>query len=573
MSQLAELKTVFPEGGNLKYEDLLKGIRKDTLTKVATYLIGKNLFSDEAVDNLPALENWFSDGNKVFADDMYNRIIAYEKQSGHKLTVVYNISCLKILQYGLELEEQGLLDQKSKEQSEIDLFLAMLALNQNEDYHHTKDIEKIKAGFSESIVPAALMLNYSFPNQDITNFHFEDYNGCQVIKYLFLFNFLEQSNEGKELIKRFCDFFNLKNWQDYLGAVFPLILAWTKREHGGALDMVLEKNNGYNDSYQFLKKLALGNYIKMEDHDYIKIREKPLIELDDVTFRIIHPLFVSDKIYKGMFFLLKQLNEEGAKLIGNFRSWYTTNFSEGYCFVELIKYSFHKPDILFFDDELKASGIVGPPDSYLRQGDDVFLFENKDILIGASIKGSYDFEALIAELKKKLLIEGTRGVGIGQIINNIRKLLTGENTFDDGFAGGQTNIYPIITLHDPMFDAPGLNYIMNAFFQEELDKLRKEGINVDRVKPLALVNIDAMIQVSPLLKSGKIIFKDMFEYYYNFLVVDKSKAKNYAELESLYKNAMPPFYYYMKNYLNEKMGENWRSEDLMRLLLEKNKIE
>jgi len=47
MSQLAELKTIYPEYEHLQYEDLLKGINKATLIKLSTYLIGKNLFSGE----------------------------------------------------------------------------------------------------------------------------------------------------------------------------------------------------------------------------------------------------------------------------------------------------------------------------------------------------------------------------------------------------------------------------------------------------------------------------------------------------------------------------------------------
>jgi hypothetical protein len=574
MNQLAEIKTVYPEVGELKFEELLRGIRKDTLIKVATYLIGKNLFSGEQVDNLSALENWFSDGNRVFADDMYNRITTYEQNQGKTLAIVYNVSCLKMLQYGLELDEEGLLDQKSKEQSEIDLFLAMLVLNQNEDYNQTKDIEKIKDMFPDKLRPAAIMLNYSFPTQDLTNFHFEDYNGCQVIKFFLLFEFLEQSDEGNELIKRFCTFFSLKNWQDYLGAVFPLIMAWVEREHGGALDMVVPKNAAYEDNYNFLKKLILGNYIKLEDHDYIKIREKPLFQLDEENFRIIHPIFIADKIYKGMFFLLKQLNDVEPKMIGNFRQWYTTNFSEGHCFTEIIRYSFPNYAARYFDGELVAAGIIGPPDCYIRQGNNLMLFENKDILIGAKIKGAYDFEVLIAELKKKLLLEGNRAVGIGQIINNIRKLLTGENTFDGGFVANDTNIYPIITLNDPMFDAPGLNVVLNSFFQQELKKLVDAGLSVDRVKPLVLVNIDSLIQCAPHLKEGNVQLPELLEEYYSHLLVpEPAEPVTYEELETLHKAAMLPFYQYMKNYLTSKLGENWRLQELLAKLMQEHNVE
>jgi len=177
---------------------------------------------------------------------MQRRISDYEKSTGNPLAVVYSISSLKVLQYGLELADPGLVDTKSKEQSEIDLFIALLALNQNEDYHQTKGKAKIEAMFDEKLRPAAIMLNFAFPTQDITNFNLQEYTGCQVIKFLMLFNFLEQTDTGKELIKRFCTYYGIEKWQDYIKMVFQLIMAWTGREHAGSVDIVLDKHKCRN---------------------------------------------------------------------------------------------------------------------------------------------------------------------------------------------------------------------------------------------------------------------------------------------------------------------------------------
>jgi hypothetical protein len=135
----------------------------------------------------------------------------------------------------------------------------------------------------------------------------------------------------------------------------PILMPWVHQQAAGSVDIVLERNLQYESNLQFLNKFALGGYVKMEDIDYIKLREKPLIQLDETTFRTIHPIFLADKIYKGQFFLLKQLNEEEPRLTGNFRSWFTSNFSEGYCFSQIIRFAFPNPDALFFDNELKMA--------------------------------------------------------------------------------------------------------------------------------------------------------------------------------------------------------------------------
>jgi hypothetical protein len=45
---------------------------------------------------------------------MYRRITDYEQRSGQPLTVVYPISSLKVLQYGLEMADPGLVFQLTK---------------------------------------------------------------------------------------------------------------------------------------------------------------------------------------------------------------------------------------------------------------------------------------------------------------------------------------------------------------------------------------------------------------------------------------------------------------------------
>jgi hypothetical protein len=380
-----------------------------------------------------------------------------------------------------------------------------------------------------------------------------------------LFRFLDSDSKGLVLLNRFCDYFDIINWKEYLERVIPIISAWSKRNKPSSVDIILEKNNIYEANYAFLQKLAMNNYIQLEDVDYKKLREKPLLELDKTTFRVIHPLFISDKIYKGLYFLLNQLNSSEPKIIKAFRPWYTSNYSESVCFQQLIKYSIEKFDVRFFDNELNALGIVGPPDCYLRLENDIFLFENKDILINARIKSSYDFEALINEIKKKLVFDNEKPVGIGQLITNIKKLLKKENKFDEGFNPDSTFIYPILVVHDNMYDTIGLNRILGVFFYTELMKLKTEGLDVSRIKPLVLMNIDTLIQISDILKADKCSLKESFEVFYKNFKLPKGRPLE----EKDYAKTLIPFSNIIMEYLNDKLGRDWRSEKLFKYFFEK----
>jgi hypothetical protein len=563
MTQLAELKVLYPEFNGLRFEDCLTGISADTLQRVSTYMIGKNLYAEADQNIQELISNWFSQGNSTFAQQFYDRVSDYEQRSEKKLEFVHIISCLKILQYGLELRGKGLLDTKSKEQSEIDILFALLICNQNEDYNQTKDKEKIKSLFPDNY-PEALLFNYSFAVNDIVNFYFADYTYCQIVKALLLFGFLDSTNEGKEISKRFCSYYGIDNWREYFERVIPLISAWSNRDKPSSVDIVLDKNNSYHRNYSFLEKLAMSDYVKYEDVDYIKLREKPLLQLNDTTFRVIHPLFISDKIYKGLYFLLNQLNSKEPSVIKSFRSWYTTNFTEGVCLQEIIKYSIETFDVRFFDDELKVKKVVGPPDCYLRQKNNIFLIENKDILINAAIKDSYDFEALINEFKRKLLNENGRPVGIGQIVNNIRKLISKENSFDDQFDSGKDSIYPILIVHDIMYDVIGLNNILNTFFDQELAKLKAEGLNISNIKPLVLVNIDTLIQISDLLKDKKTSFDKVLDRYYDNSKLPAKQSPTAAD----FTDTLLPFSTFAINYCDKTFGHQWRSDRLLIHLFE-----
>lgn len=565
MQQLAELQTIYPE---LQKEltELLKGVGKETLQRIVTHLMGMDSYGDKNEDdNLQVIEKWFSQANEEFAQDAYNRIMTYQEKHGIKLKIVNVISCLQILQRALEFEEAGELGKKTNKQSEIDLFYAMLLLNQNEDYNQTKDKEKIQAMFPDSWhYPAALMLNYMFSTSDIVNFHLKDYASAQVNKALMLFTFLESSTEGKALLKRFYDYYQINDWREYIAGIIPMIAAWSQRDTASSLDLVLEKNDKYEEHLNFLQKFAMSNYAKHEDVDYRKLREMPLIQLDDYTFRVIHPLFIADKIYKGLYFLLNQLNSEKPPIINSFRSWYTTHFSEGVSMKNILTFAFARFDSLLFDEDMQKLKIVGPPDAYLRQGDDAFLFENKDILINAEIKGSYDFERLIVEIDKKLLEKDGKPIGIGQVIANIRKLLNQENQYDPGFDKDQTAIYPMLVIHDKMFDTAGFNQILAAKFGKELDGLTAAGLDTSRVRPLIIINIDTMMELAPHLQKENITLKEICEAYYEHA---KPKPRNRYPSDQAFVRAMEEkmisFSDFVPHFLTKKLGKGWRSEDLL----------
>jgi hypothetical protein len=309
---LAELRELYPELQHLRFDDLIRGINGDILKRIATFLIGQRLYLGKSVDNKDLIENWFTEGNGEFADDLIDRITKHEQTIHCTIEVVYIISMLQILQVGLSFEDEGLTNVKSDEQSEIDLFLAMLLANQTRDDYFKKDADKIVEMFPDIAAEVGWMY-HSFPTNDIMNFDFRRYGFCQSIKAMLLFVFLESTEQGRGLLSRMFKYFEIEHWRDYLYQIAPLVSAWTSRDQASSVDIIFEENADHDRGLNFIKKLALNRYIQLEDMDYIQLRERPLLELNQYTFRIIHPIFLIDKVYKGLFFLLKKLNENKPK--------------------------------------------------------------------------------------------------------------------------------------------------------------------------------------------------------------------------------------------------------------------
>lgn len=83
-------------------------------------------------------------------------------------------------------------------------------------------------------------------------------------------------------------------------------------------------------------------------------------------------------------------------------------------------------------------GIIAEPDYYIRNGNKIFLFESKDILIPSETKVSNDYENISSELKKRLYYEEKRNGGIDnkavlQLLNNTQKILRKTAEWDQGY--------------------------------------------------------------------------------------------------------------------------------------------
>jgi hypothetical protein len=294
----------------------------------------------------------------------------------------------------------------------------------------------------------------------------------------------------------------------------------------------------FENSCRFIEKLNVDESEILNDYDFKKIRSKPFYKVEQGIYRIIYGLFVIELIHKGVFFKLNEINnglKDGDK-IKNFRSLYCDDFSEKYLLYKLLNSIYKNRYIEFSGEQIKQFGIDSEPDYYIRNGNNLFLFESKDILINASIKSSYDFNLYEPEFKKKLYFELKKEKvdkrAVLQLINNIQNVLTKQFQFDTNYKTHSLYIYPILILHDHQFNIAGLNLMVNSWFQIELAKLKEKGLVIDKVKPITIIDIDTIIFHQDLFRDRILKLNLVIDEYFKFITFDtKRKYLNEEHLK------------------------------------------
>ncbi len=548
-------------------KEYLKGIDKAILLKMGSFMLGLDAESSKYNDWRELLSMWFRPTNKEFADKIEHRIIKLEHDSGQKVQILYNIASLKLFEHALESVVVNPL--QNEIESEINLFKAYLILTEEVTNLHTEGTKYIKT-FSTEIQPALLLFSYSYPTADLTNYHLDEIFKTQIVKAFYLFKFLESDNKFKTLVESFYKLLGLKNWGEYFGSIIPIAISCFKHPSEGWTELVVEKNSKYEKSCSFLDAIALNNYEQDLNPDFKLLRANPIYKVTQGSYRLIYSLFVLEKIFKGLYFKLNEVNSKlpDEERIKNFRQIYTSDFSENFLLYKILRHIYRNKYVQHSGKDLFKAGYEGASDYYIRNGNHLFLFENKDIFIEGSIKQSGDFQLIEKEFIKKLYNADRKcnpkksSPGVCQLINNIRRVLKYENDFDKSYKSENLIVYPIIILHDNQFYAAGFNYLLNLWFNKELQVLKSEGLAIDKIQPITVITIDTLILYADFLREKKMDLRDLIVGYKKNSVLKRQQFKDEQDLQESYGRTLIPFNNYIDRVTN--VGYNKSGKLLMR---------
>ena len=403
---------------------------------------------------------------------------------------------------------------------EKNLFIVYLLLNEQQENEEQAGFSVLPDRESDNYL-SSLFLCMTYPDYEFNNADLHNVFLCQIVKSIFFFEYLEQRPELAHHLRYFLNEFNVGTWQDWMHAYLALVSLVIFQENGKYNDILLPKNDELEQNVHFFQMLSLPEV--SSEQDYISIRSNPLLEVGENHYRVIYDLFVVEKLFKSIQFKFSlDINKKIDKQykLPNFRADHCDKFSEQTLLYTVMEKSFSNKWVHIPGERFKQAGFEAEPDYFIQIGNNIFLFESKDVILKGDEKQSRDVQKISEALKSKFYYYADNkgkieNKAVLQLITNIDRFLS--NYYSDLHTIDQNHvrIFPIIITHDRQFDSMGVNKLVSIWFKDILaEKISSKHHH--KIKPPTIINIDTFILYHDLFNSrAKLIFEDLITNYQN----------------------------------------------------------
>ncbi|MUV04320.1 hypothetical protein GN157_11425 [Flavobacterium rakeshii] len=503
----------FYNGSSETIKELLDPINKIELLRSACHLIAVSK-NDETSHS--TIDKWFSNPEKG----------ALLKVKAPVNTSIINVtSGLRLLSYILAKEDVDSTLVINTDDFEERLFKAFLLLNSEQDQIEEEGQKNLPPQGDDELLSASL-LGISYHDYDLQNYDLNEIFIVQLMKSIDFFLFLEGDSLFKEHLAKFLNNYGCDSWQQWIIRILGLLVPALRHNDDNYSEVIVEHNQDFEVNINFLDLFSAPlDYLEVPD--FVNIRSRPLVRINDSTFLIINKQFLIERIHKSIVFEFSlKINEEvslGSR-IKNFRSLYCDSFSEQVLLYKTLYNCFPKKGDWkkHTGENFKSAGYSGEPDMYVRFKNKILLFESKDVILKGNEKQSRDFSILSKAFKEKFLKivkdDKTTNKAIMQIITNIRRVFDKYyKEIDIDYKLESLRIYPILVTHDRQFDSLEFNRLLNLWFKKELAHNFSTD-EVVRIQPLTVINIDSLILYqSHFRQRGEYGLEMLIEQYHHHI--------------------------------------------------------
>ncbi len=377
MEFLLEFKNVFQDEDQLTIEEYLMGCSRNIVLRAATFLLGLRTGNSKYEDNRELLRLIFGFENNGLANDIYNKIKRIE-ESGTTVRIENPYSSLKLFECFFSKSEEEKQTQTDA-QFEVNFFKAYLVLN-SEFVKRQEVVITSTEELDVSIKPPAMIFCMHYPVFDKVNYDIRQIWATQFIKAFYLFEFLQSHTKTKKLLDQFLSYFGCTSWREYLSNLVPLTIPAIQREKESHVDITVKRGEKFKSGCEFVEKLIVKDNDSLNVNDFLTIRAKPLYKISEGVYRIIMNLFVVEKVFKGTYFHLRDINLRlpNNERIAEIKSFYGSEFSEKTLVYKVVSKIFPPGGISLSGEQMSIRN--GYPDYYIRRGKEYFLIRVKGLL-------------------------------------------------------------------------------------------------------------------------------------------------------------------------------------------------
>lgn len=522
IEKILEFHDLFPEEKEIDISSVLKKYSKKYLvlsSNVLSHNYGRAYIPDKN-------NTFFSSHSEKHLEDLNNRFEQLTKISGQKIfcycTTKTSLELMRII-FSIPINEYK--NDGDIEDFEYDLFRIILQINENlMSFNSTNEQDLATLSF----------LNFFIMN-DISGQDIREVFIRQVQYYCTLSDFIETRQDCAIAKEAFYKSAGITKMSDYAKTWLALIVLdfeYQKKQEKGCpvidLNRLQDVDGTLNIpvldflSINLNEHIAYSNTeIKSRDNnvDYRIFRSRPLIKISDKKYIIYCFPILVERLYNSLFFDFKNSFKDAF-------NFYNKDFVEKVLFQPQVLQCLNEKitskiypsrEMILCGDKIKEED--NQPDFYLRENDNLILFECKAIRINGELKDKSDIDELLSILKNKLYysienIDKSRGkkknaerVGVTQLVQQM-KMIDADTFKWDNKIPDEVAYYPVIILEDPRFVVPGLSYIINSWYKQ----LIIQELPGQMCHPIVVMSIDMLMLYSHVFKAEG--FHNVFGKYF-----------------------------------------------------------
>lgn len=498
-------------------------------------------------------EQVFSEESRPFAELVYRQMEQLARQTGSKVNFLHIKTALQLFCYCYELPDEAPTQTTAELQRSI--FQACLVLNHAYIAEQGRATDEAKRLLPDQEL-AALSLGSTFSDAELVNHSLPGVTVAQLLKSVRFFEFLTAAPRFAPLLALFLAHFGCASWPEFLRRLGGLFRPIVQADKSRLIVVEVPPGTDHEASCAFLRHFCLPTRQPLDKEDFTSLRATPLWEHEPGSFVLVLPVLVLEMLHKGLYFQFSRLNQLLPKQqrIKDWRAEYCDYFSEQHLLYQLLDDTFRGRGIALSGSAIKDRWQLagqGEPDYYFREGRRAIIVESKDVLVQKTARAGHDFASYYAELEKKFYRDGKHPKAALQLLRNVERLLAKQLPFDTAYDAAELRIYPVLVVHDRLYNQPGLNEVVNGWFQHELAKLAQAGQPVQHVQPLVIVDVDTLLFFHEHFRDGRLVFEDVLDDYLAYINFRNGTVRSQAELEERMLRSVHPFSLFLENYAHQ----------------------